>query len=308
MWIKSPGKIVNGLDFLGAYEVCVYLLRGKEAMLLGGGMSWIAPSLEDQLSKIDFDPASLKYLVILHSHFDHCGAVPYLKRKFPQAQVLASEYASSVLSKEKAVGFISAANQKALDKLDLDKGYERLDLKIDAIQVDRVVREGDIVDLGNGIEARFMETPGHTKGSIAVYTPKLKALFPSDVGPPPSEDASEVYYLGPQYDFYLYMQSLQRLANCEIEICAFEHRGVLTGNNARAVLHDGLRATEKLRDRIIEIYQQTHNLDDTVRRLSHETVGKAELFSFIDEELGTAVLKTVVQNVLRYANLISEMK
>lgn len=305
MWIRAPGKVIDGLDFLGAYENCLYLLRGKEAMIVGGGMSWTAPSLEAQFSRMEFEPDQLRYLVILHSHFDHCGAVPYLKRKFPHMQVIASAYSEKVFSKEKAVNFITAANKQMIDRLGLQSEYERLNLKFDGIQVDRVVAEKDIVDLGDGIEAHFMEVPGHTQCSIAMYVPKLKALFPSDAAPAPTDDMNELYYLGPQYDFSMYKESLERLASCEIEICAFEHHGVVMGDQARKVLREGLRQTEKFKNRIIELYQQTCDLDETVQKVAAETLDSNK-FDLMNMELQIATLKTVIHKVLSYAKPFGE--
>lgn len=305
MWIRDPGKVIDGLDFLGTHENCLYLLRGKEAMIIGGGMSWTAPSLEAQFSRMDFEPDKLRYLVILHSHFDHCGAVPYLKRKFSHVQVLASAYSEEVFSKEKAVNFIAAANKQMIDRLELQGEYERLNLKFGGIQVDRVVAEKDIIDLGDGIEAHFMEVPGHTRCSIALYVPKIRALFPSDAAPAPADDVNEVFSLGPQYDFSMYKESLERLASCEVEICAFEHHGVVMSDQARKVLHEGLRQTEKFKNRIIELYQQTSDLDETVQRVAAETLERTE-FDFMDMELQITTLKTVICSVLRYAKLFDE--
>ena len=305
MWIKEPGKVIDRLDFLGTHENCLYLLRGKEAMIIGGGMSWTVPSLEEQFSVTDFEPDRLRYLVILHSHFDHCGAVPFLKRKFPHMQILASAYSAEVFAKEKAVNFIAAANKQMIDRLALQSEYERLNLKFDGIRVDRVVAEGDSIDLGDGIEVHFMEVPGHTQCCIAVYVPKSKALFPSDAAPPPTEDASEFFFPGAQYDFSMYQESLERLAGCEVEICAFEHYGVVIGDQAREVLRGGLRQTDEFKNRIIELYQRTGDFDETVERVAAETLESTK-FDFMDVELQTTVLKTVIRKVLTYAKLLGE--
>lgn len=305
MWMREPGEVVDRLHFLGTHDNCLYLLRGEEAMIIGGGMSWIAPSLEEQLSMMDFDPDRLKYLVILHSHFDHCGAVPYLKRKFPRIQVIASAHAAKVLAREKVVSFIATANKQMIDRLGLQDEYERLNLSFDGIQVDRIVAEKDIIDLGDGIEVNFLETPGHTKCSVAAYVPKLKALFPSDAAPPPTEDENEVFYPGPQYDFSMYEESLKKLASCEVEICAFEHYGVVTDDQARKILRQGLNQTEAFKNRIVELYRETGGLDETVQRVGAETV-KGSKFEFIDAELETIILQAVVRNALRDARLLDE--
>ncbi len=305
MWIKEPGKVTDRLDFLGTTDNCLYMLKGKEAMIIGGGMSWVAPSLEKQFSKMELTSERIRYLVISHSHFDHCGAVPYLKRKFPHTQILASAYSERVFSKEKAVNFIAATNKHMIDRLGLQSEYERLNLRFDGIQVDRVVGENDIIDLGDGVKVHFIEVPGHTQCSIATYVPKLKALFPSDAAPPPTDDADGVFFPGPQYDFGMYKQSLERLASCEIEICAFEHYGAVIGDEARKILQDGLRQTEKFKDLIIELYQRTGDFDQTVKRAAAETMQRNE-FDFMDKEVQLTVLTTVIRKILSYAKLLDE--
>lgn len=305
MWIREPGKVTDKLDFLGTTDNCLYLLKGKEVMIIGGGMSWVAPSLEKQLPELDFDPKRLKYLVLSHSHFDHCGAVPYLKRKFPHIQILASVYAEKVFSKEKAVNFIAATNKYMIDRLGLQDEYERLNLKFDGIHVDHVITENDTIDLGGSVKVHFIEVPGHTQCSIAVYVPVLKALFPSDAAPPPSDNADSVFFPGPQYDFGMYKQSLERLAGCEVEICAFEHYGVVTAEDARKILQDGLSQTERFKNLIIRIYQQTGDFDQTVKRAAAETMQRNE-FAFMDDEIQLTVLSTVIRKILSHARLLDE--
>ena len=303
MRIREPGKVNEHLHFLGATDNCLYLLQGKEAMIIGGGMSWVAPSLETQFQAINIEPDKLKYVVISHSHFDHCGAVPYLKRKFPHAQIIASTYSAKVFSKEKAIDFIAATNKAMIDRLGLQHEFERLNLKFDGIEVNRIVSEGDTIDLGNGIEVHFMEVPGHTQCSIAVYVPKLKALFPADAVPPPLDDAESVFFPGPQYDYGLYKESLERLARCDVEICAFEHYGVVMGAEAKNILQAGLRQTEKFKNLIIELYRQTNNFEETVQRAAAETMERSQ-FDFMDKEVQLTVLGTVIRKILNYAGLI----
>lgn len=305
MWIRQPGKVSDRLVFLGTTDNCLYFLKGNEAMIIGGGMSWIAPSLEKQFLELDFVPGMLRYLVVSHSHFDHCGAVPYLKRKFPDIQILASAYSEKVFSKEKVVNFIAAANKYMIDRLGLQKEYERLNLEFDGIKVDRVVGENDVIDLGDNITVQFLEVPGHTKCSIATYVPGLKALFPSDAAPPPTDDAEGVFFPGPQYDFGMYKQSLERLASCDIEICAFEHYGVVIGEEARKVLQSGLRQTDKFKELVIQLYRTTGDLNQTVERAAAETIHK-NMFDFMDNEIQVTVLTTVIRKILSYAKLLDE--
>ena len=305
MWIREPGIVSDRLDFLGARENCLYLLRGRDMMIIGGGMSWIVPSLEIQLSKIDFEPKKLKYLVVSHSHFDHCGAVPYLKKKFPHIQILASAHAEKIFAREKVVNFIAVTNKYAIARLGLQSEYESLDLKFDGIHVDRIITEKDIIDLGDGIDVHFLEVPGHTQCSIAAYVPKLKVLFPADAAPPPTDDENTVFFPGPQYNFGLFKQSMARLASLEVEIFASEHYGAVTGAQAGQLLQEGLRQTERFRNRIIEMYQQTRDFDETVQKAAAEILSRNEFdFMGMGMEMQLMVLNTAIRRILEYAGLI----
>jgi len=304
MWIKQPGKITDRLDFLGTKEVCLYLLKGDQGMLIGGGMTWVIPYLEKQFSNLDFDSARIKYLVIPHSHFDHCGAVPYIKRKFPHIQILASAYSQEVFSKEKAMNFIANANKEA-EEVHLRNERHGLDLRFDRIQVDRVVGDNDVIDLGGGIEARFIEVPGHTKCSIATYIPQLKAMFPSDSVPFPTDDGTELNNPSSQYNFSLYLESLKKLASYEIEIFGFDHRGIFLADQARRILPQALKETEKFRNRVVEEYRRTGDLD----KIAQEFVAEAEkktTMELMTHELQVTVTRTAIEKCLAATSSDSE--
>ena len=297
MWIGEPGKVTDRIDFLGTREICLYLVRGKDAMIVGGGMAYIAPALERQFSGMDFDAGNIKYLVVPHSHFDHCGAVPYLKRKFPQVQILASAYAAKLFSKPKVANVIATANKGAIDALGLQKEYEELNLEFDGIRVDRVVGANDVVELGDGIEAHFIETQGHTKCSLAVYVPELKAMFPSDAAPCPLSDGRGTIIPSPQYDFSSYVESLKRLSSYDIEICAFEHHGVVLGEQARNILQQGLEGTERLKNYVVKQHQEIGDIEEVAQKLFCEIQERDEL-PFLSSELQADVTRTVIRKIL----------
>lgn len=302
MWIKEPGKLTDKLIYLGTSEVGIYLLQGKEGMLIGGGMSWIVPALEKQLSTTELDSERIKYLVISHSHFDHCGAVPYLKQRFPRAEIIASEYSARVFSNQKAVSFISAMNRAMIRKLGIEEQYGRRNLEFDRIKVDHVVKEGDVIDLGEGVEVHFMEVPGHTRCSIAVYVPKLRILFPGDAIVSPL-GVGEAFLPGMLHDYHLYIESYRRLADLPVEICAFEHGGVVIGTQVKEIFNQGFRKVEEFRNYVVQVYKQTGDLEETVQRVSEGI--QREVFTFLTEELLKAVFKTAIQKVLRSVGINS---
>ena len=302
MLIEQPCKLADGLYLLGGKQSLVYLARGREAMIIGGGMNWIAPLLEEQLTRFEVKDAEIKYLVIQHSHFDHCGAVPYLKRRFPGLKVLASGPAKSILAKPKVISYIELVNKLIIDAYGLHDQYEKMGLKIDAIEVDTVVDDSSVIDLGDGLEVRFIEVPGHSACSLAVYIPKLKAIFPTDAAPCPAGSITRLARPSPQYDFTRYKQSLIKLLSYDSEICGFDHLAAVTGADARQVLQNGLDQSIEYGDRIVSLYRQGTDFESLARQVAHEAM-EADSFDFLSEDLMMPISRAEVRNILKASGI-----
>lgn len=218
-------------------------------------------------------------------------------------QVLASAYAEQVLPKEVVVNSISLANNWMIDNLGLQHEYDRLNLQFDGIKVDRVITSEDIIDLGDNIKVHFIEVPGHSRCSIAAYVPQIKALFPSDAAPLPVSGVNRLTFPSPQYDFSLYKESIRKLTSCKTEICAFEHYGVITGNQARMVIREGLQETAKFEELIVKLYQQIGDFNETAKVVAAATSERSK-FTFISPDTWANVARAEARSVLRYARLL----
>jgi 2-aminobenzoylacetyl-CoA thioesterase len=302
MLTDKAGKIAEGLYLLGEKICLMYLVRGRQSMLVGGGMNWIAPKLEEQLREFNVEPNEIKYIVIPHPHFDHCGAVPYLKRKYPQAKVLASEAAKTILAKPKVVEYIELVNLLMIEAYGLKEHYDKLNLKIDAIPVDEAVNNSTEIDLGNGLKVHFIESPGHSPGDVAVYIPALKALFPSDAVPCPLGSIDKLARPSPQHDFVRFKESLKRLAAYDVEICGFDHYAAVTGADAKQVLLDDVKMTEEYGKRIVDLYSNMKDLEQVAHLVAKETL-EVDQFDFLNEELMMPVARAEVRNILKASGI-----
>lgn len=304
MWIDKPGKIAEGLYLLGQKQNIVYLVQGKQAMIIGGGMSRIAPHLEKQFDDLHIKQGEISYLVIQHSHFDHVGAVPYLRRKFPQIKVLATEAARIILAKEKVINFIAAMNNMMLEKAISRDQYSKLTLQIDRIDVDETVNNSTIIGLGNGLDVHFIETPGHSPCTVSAYIPKLKAIFPTDSAPMPLGSAKRLMSPSPQYNYDLYKQSLQKLVTYDIDICGFEHGAAITGEDARSILTYGQKLCDEYEQYVINQYNKLGDIEKVLKQEVLETM-KLGLYDFLSEDIMTMVLRLTIGNILKYAGIKS---
>jgi len=301
MLITMWGKIADGLYMLGEGLCLVYIVKGKEAAIIGGGMSWIAPRLEEQLAGIDIALEDIRYLVIPHAHFDHCGAVPYLKRKMPWIKVLASQAAKNTFAKQKVIDYIELANLVMIERFGLKDQYVKMGLKIDSLPIDQVVDGSSIISLGGGMDIQFIECPGHSPDTMAAYVPKLKAVFPTDAAPTPQGGIDKLSRPSAQYSYTLYKQSLAKLIEREIEICAFDHFAAVTGPDARQVLINGLKLCDDYSRRIVGLYKENGDLEKTARVVAHETL---DSFDFGPEDLMMPVARAEVRNILKDAGIL----
>jgi glyoxylase-like metal-dependent hydrolase (beta-lactamase superfamily II) len=105
---QNPGKVCDGLWYLGRPESGVYLLEGRDgSIIINGGMSYLVPGLLHQLDEFQLDESRIQGIIILHAHFDHIGIVPFFRRRNPGFKIYASKRAWQILSDSKAIDTIN---------------------------------------------------------------------------------------------------------------------------------------------------------------------------------------------------------
>ncbi len=285
MIIDHAGPITGRITLLGRRESCVYLLdHGEEYTMLGGGMSYIIPDVLRQLKSFRIDEKKIRRIIMLHSHFDHVGIVPFLKDRLPDLKVCASEKGKIQLSRPEIIDSIIGLNRFMIQK----EGVEVPDdpvLSFKGLTVDEVLGEGRKIDIGDRT-LEVLETPGHSSCSLSVYVPEEKALFASDSLGIPFMDK---VFTSANSNFDRYEEGLERLAGYDIEILAVEHYGALTGDDARTFIGRS-RESASITRKIIE---------DTFRKHRDEKKTAEEVTDlFLNEGSGYFLPREVVQLVV----------
>jgi len=295
MRVLMPQTIHPQIEFLGKPEMCVYLLQGKEYMIVEGGMSYLVPSMLQQFKDRQIDPSRITRLLLLHSHFDHCGIAPFFKRMIPQLKVVGSKRSQELYQKEKVVQFIRARNREMLEFLKMEKAAE-LNLDFDQVAVDEVVGEGDIIDLGEGLRVQIIEMPGHSSCSIAAYVESLKALFPSDAGGIPGE-GEEIFPAGNE-NYLLYQKSLEKLRPLDVEILGAARNGAFVGKEAREFIPRSIAAAEKMRQEVIQQCQGQENLEEKIIQIAKKRYEGLKTRD-IPWEVYISLIRGIIKNILQ---------
>ena len=292
MSISEAGKITESITLLGRPETCVYLVSsGDESILIGGGMAYIAPDVVWQIKKFGIDEKKINRMIILHSHFDHCGLIPYCKKCWPWSAVTASKRAKKILSDEKISKVIWDLNQTAIKNEGLEERAENINYSFNTVGVEETVGEGDVISCGD-LTLEIMDVPGHSSCSIAVYIPEEKALFASDAAGVRCNDFS---IAAGNSNFDQYQQSLEKMASYGVNVMLTEHYGAYVGEEAHSFLPYAIEVARKTRVLMEESYRRTGDL-----KKSTEEISKLLSKDAPDFFLSLGVISMVVGMMLKY--------
>lgn len=134
---------------LGPFYTNCYIINDNDKTII------IDPA--DDSEKIIKEVKTVDYIIITHMHWDHVGALSGLKKAFPKAVVCLGRKENS-------------DPNYILEKVGLSRQNE-----IEIPIINKRLSEGDSVG-----SFSVLETPGHTIGSISLYSPGYKILFSGD--------------------------------------------------------------------------------------------------------------------------------
>ncbi|MBC7105799.1 MAG: MBL fold metallo-hydrolase, partial [Firmicutes bacterium] len=235
-----------------------YLVAGEECALVELGVSATAPLVARQVADLGIDPGRIRHLVVPHAHYDHLGGIPYFRGTYPRARVVASARAAATLARPRVLEQFFREDAFTGEWLERQgaggRTYSWLPGAV--LGVDRVVEEGDVLELGAGRRLEFLAAPGHSPCSLAVYLPEQDVLLVSD---------SLGFHLGPGENFPLffqgyrvYLDTIARLGQLGARTVGLAHEHILQGEGVREYFALARQSAEGLYGLILERWPQGH--------------------------------------------------
>lgn len=218
---------------------------GKTAIMYDSGFAFTGYEVADKIKSI-LGERKLDYIFLTHSHYDHALGSVYALKLWPDAKVVAGEYAAKIFSKDSAKALMRDLDGKFAKKCGVES-YEDL---IDDLRVDIAACDGDVIKAGD-MEFTVLNLPGHTKCSVGYYNEKEKLLLCCEsVGVYDGEGSVVPSYL---VGVEMAISSIERVQKLDIEKILVPHFGLLENEEAKLYLSRAKISARETADEIIAL-------------------------------------------------------
>jgi glyoxylase-like metal-dependent hydrolase (beta-lactamase superfamily II) len=173
----------------------------------------------------------------------------------------------------------------------IDQKHRRPPLSENRIAVDRVIQEGDAIEVDDGVSFQVLQTPGHSDCSLSFFEPDRKVLILSDATGyyMPEHDCWWANYF---VDYGAYLSSIERLAGLGAEVLCLSHNAVIRGGDEAASYFERvLQATKDYHQRIVDEAKSGKSVREIAEALGSEVYEKKPLFplDFFQKNCGILV-------------------
>jgi len=199
----------------------VYLIGtpdSEDVTLVDAGLTGKGAYKIEAIQGLGFPLGSIGRVIMTHTHFDHIGCLGEILKAIPQAELWVHPAEGDLLEQ---------GDDRAVYGMDMFKSMCQAQYGIQpgafTFQVHRRLEDGDILDLGD-TRWEVLHIPGHSAGSIGLYSPRDKILIPGDT-------VYADYAIG-RFDLYgangpQLKASLLRLADLDVEILLPGHNRIV---------------------------------------------------------------------------------
>lgn len=179
-------------DHEGKTATRVFFVKGTDKLaLIDSGLYAGLPALEKAFDELGYGRSDLDYLLLTHEHMDHVGNNGWLKAE-TGCEILghpgrADRVADNMLNAKAIVhafpeGEHFDLNAEYLDWMGPTEG-----------PIDRFVTDGDVIDLGGGVELEVVEVLGHSMAEIGFFERSTRTLVIADPLLPPFNPVLYLY-------------------------------------------------------------------------------------------------------------------
>ena len=153
--------------------IASYVLIGDKTMVVETGPTTSIKNLLVGLDEIGISKDTVDYVAITHIHIDHAGGAGTLLKHLPKARLLVHAAGAPHLLRPNKLW---RQTKRVLGEIADMYG------KIDPVPERRIIiaKEGTVIDLGEGIELKILETLGHASHHLSYHETHGNGIFTGD--------------------------------------------------------------------------------------------------------------------------------
>jgi glyoxylase-like metal-dependent hydrolase (beta-lactamase superfamily II) len=221
--------------------VYVYLIYGEAISLIDCGVAGSEHVIFEYLRSTGRTPEEITTLVLTHAHPDHIGA----------ARAIKQATGCAVAAHRADQPWIEHTEQQFRDRP--IPNFQAL--VGGSVAVDRALDDGDFLQLDDDLRVDVLHTPGHSKGSIALWLARDRALISGDAVPRPGE--MPIYE-----DAAASARSIVRLrALAGIRVLLSSWDEPRTGEHAYRAMDEGLAYLQRVHETVITVAGRNPHLN-----------------------------------------------
>lgn len=238
--IKIPFQVKTDSGILERF-VYTYLIAGKQICLIDSGVVSSEGVIFDYMAKIGLKPDDIYLMILTHSHPDHIGSAKSIKEKS----------GCKVAAHSGEISWIENVDLQAKER-PVPNFHSLVE---GSVNVDEILEDKDILDLGNDLSLKIIHTPGHSQGSISLLIEEEGVLLTGDVIPikgdlPIYDDSAKS------------MESIRKLKEIKgIEILLSAWDEPQEGNEVYRTMDEGINYLKQVHLSVSKIANENSNLD-----------------------------------------------
>ena len=261
---------------------------GKTAILYDSGFAFTGYAMADKIKEYLGD-RKLDYIFLTHSHYDHVLGSVYALEYWPEAKVVAGEYAVKIFAKDTAKSLMRDLDRKFADYNGIGE-YEDL---IDNLRVDIPVGDGDKIVAGDMVFTT-VNLPGHTRCSVGFYLESEKLLLSCEsLGVFDGENKVVPSFL---VGYQMSIDSIKKAQTLDIENVLVPHCGYLDKEQTAFYLQEAYRSTVSTAEKISDLLKAGGTKEDALRLFKDEYYygNVKEMYPVDAMELNTGIMIGVI--------------
>lgn len=235
---------------------------GKTSILYDVGFGFTGYKVAENIRAL-LGERPLDYIFLTHSHYDHALGSAYVLRKYPEAKVVAGEYAAYVFTRDGAKRVM-----RELDgKVAASSGVTAYEFLGDELRVDITVKDGDVIEAGD-FSFEVIALPGHTRCCIGFYEKEKGLLLSNEtLGSFDGEETIVPSFLTSYADTICSIEKIERL---DVKQLVSPHYGLLSEKAASYFLKNMKFATKETAKEIVAYIQNGKSDEEIIRILKNK--------------------------------------